>query len=105
MRQKGNMALRPEKFLFVTISSYLWGILSFKQGRVMPDSLIHMIGKSDVFVENFKGIISYTCHEIIVKGYGIKFCVCGENLLIEHYCNDDMKISGQINEVRVIRET
>lgn len=78
---------------------------SLPKDMVVNATLIHMIGKSDMFVENFKGIISYTCHEIIVKGYGIKFCVCGEHLLIEHYCNDDMKISGQINEVRVIRET
>ncbi len=78
---------------------------SLPKDMVVNATLIHMIGKSDVFVENFKGIISYTCHEIMVKGHGIKFCVCGERLLIKYYSNDDMKISGQINEVRVIRET
>lgn len=77
---------------------------SIPKDVVVNATLIHMIGKSDVFVENFKGIISYTCHEIIVKGYGIRFCICGEKLLIEYYCNEDMKISGHISEVRIIKE-
>ena len=34
----------------------------------------------------------------------MKYCVCGECLTIEHYSNEDMKISGQIKEVKVIRE-
>lgn len=74
---------------------------SLPKDMVVNATLIHMIGKSDVFVENFKGIISYTCHEVIVKGYGIKFCVCGERLLIEYYSNDDMKISGKINQINI----
>ena len=34
----------------------------------------------------------------------MKYCVCGDCLTIEHYSNEDMKISGQIKEVKVIRE-
>ena len=66
-------------------------------------SLFHMVGASEIFVENFKGIIYYTCHEILIKGNHIKYCVCGDCLMIEYYSNEDMKISGQIKEVKVIR--
>lgn len=77
---------------------------SLPKDMVVNATLLHMIGKSDIFIENFKGIVSYTCHEIIIKGHKIKYCICGENLAIEYYSNEDMKISGQINEVKVVRE-
>ncbi len=34
---------------------------------VMNATLFHMIGERDIYLENYKGILSYTCHEIIVK--------------------------------------
>ena len=71
---------------------------------VVNATLLHMVGESDIFVENFKGIISYTCNEILIKGNHTKFCVCGECLVIAYYSNEDMKISGHIKEVKVIRE-
>ncbi len=77
---------------------------SLPKDMVINATLLHMVGKSDIFVENFKGIISYNCHEIIIKGYGIKYCICGENMTIEYYSNEDMKISGRICEVKVIME-
>ena len=77
---------------------------SLPKDMVVNASLFHMIGGSEIFVENFKGIISYTCYEILIKGNNVKYCVCGECLLIEHYSNEDMKISGHIKEVKVIRE-
>lgn len=77
---------------------------SLPKDMVVNATLFHMIGDSELFVENFKGIISYTCHEILIKGYHVKYCVCGECLIIEHYSNEDMKISGHIKEVKMIRE-
>lgn len=77
---------------------------SLPKDMVVNATLFHMIGGSELFVENFKGIISYTCHDILIKGNNVKYCVCGECLMIEHYSNEDMKISGHIKEVKVIRE-
>lgn len=77
---------------------------SLPKDMVVNATLLHMIGKSDIFVENFKGIISYTCHEILIKGHTTKFCIIGERLIIEYYSNEDMKISGCIKEVKVISE-
>ena len=70
---------------------------------VMNATLFHMVGASDVYLENFKGILSYTCHEIIVKGHDCKLCICGNCLTIAYYSNEDMKISGQIEEVKISR--
>jgi sporulation protein YqfC len=75
---------------------------SLPKDMVVNATLFHMIGASELLVENFKGIISYTCHEIMIKGNNVKYCVSGECLMIEYYSDDDMKISGRIKEVKVI---
>ena len=77
---------------------------SLPKDMVVNATLFHMVGTSELFIEYFKGIISYTCHSILIKGSNVKYCVCGECLTIEYYSNEDMKISGQIMEVRVIRD-
>jgi sporulation protein YqfC len=69
---------------------------------VVGATLFHMIGKSDLIIENFKGISSYTDSEIQIKGNNIKYSITGERLTIEYYSTDDMKISGRINQVNVL---
>ena len=70
---------------------------------IMNATLLHMVGGSDIYLENFRGILSYTNHEIIIKGYDCKLSICGDCLTIVYYSNEDMKISGQIYEVKVLR--
>lgn len=76
---------------------------SLPKDMLINATLLHMVGNSDVFLENFKGILSYTCHEIVVKGHNCRFYIAGNCLTIEYYSNEDMKISGQIQEVKVMR--
>ena len=77
---------------------------SLPKDMVVNATLFHMIGDSELIVENFKGIVSYTCQNILIKGNHVKYCVSGECLMIEHFSNEDMKISGHIKEIKVIRE-
>lgn len=76
---------------------------SLPKDMVANATILHMIGGSNIFLENFKGIISYTCHEIVVKGCHDKINICGDCLMIEYYSEEDMKISGHIREVKVIK--
>ncbi len=77
---------------------------SLPKDAVVNATLLHMIGRTELLVENFKGLISYDSSEIVIKGSGMKFKVCGERLMIEHYCGEDMKISGRISGVTVISD-
>ena len=70
---------------------------------IMNATLFHMVGSHDVYIENYKGILSYTCHEIIIKCYDYKLRICGNCLTISYYSNEEMKISGQIQDVKVMR--
>jgi sporulation protein YqfC len=75
---------------------------SLPKDMVVSATLFHMVGNTNLIVENFKGLISYTGSEITIKGNNIRYSVTGENLTIEYYSGEDMKISGRINQVNVL---
>lgn len=56
-------------------------------------------GRSEVTIENYKGILEYTSGRIIVQTRECQVDVLGEELLISYYTSDEMKISGQISEI------
>lgn len=70
---------------------------------VMNVTLFHLVGTSDAYVENFKGILSYTCHEIVIKGHNCRLYIMGDCLMIAHYGDEEMRISGHIEQVKVSR--
>lgn len=74
---------------------------SLPKDVALKATLIHIVGKNDVFVENYKGIISYTYKEIVIKGYNSKIVISGNKLMIDYYTDEDMKIKGIINGVKI----
>lgn len=67
------------------------------------ETLIHMTGGKDLYLENYKGLLAYSCSEIVVKGYYCKIVICGKCLSITYYSDEDMKITGNIQEVKIIK--
>ena len=71
----------------------------------IPDDLsdglpiVTITGKKAVYVENYKGIIEYSncCIKIQTKCGRISFA--GRELEIVYYTNNDMKISGTIENI------
>ena len=74
--------------------------LKLPKDSVLGASIVTITGKRDVFVENYKGIIEYTDCGIILQGKNCKIEICGKRLNILYYTNEDMKISGWIENVR-----
>lgn len=68
---------------------------------IANNTLIHMTGNSDIFIENFRGILSYSNDRIVVKGNGLKYYIIGKRLIIVYYTNEDMRISGIIQSIQV----
>ena len=71
--------------------------LKLPKDSVLGASIVTITGKRDVFVENYKGIIEYTDCRIILQGKNCKIEICGKRL---NNTNEDMKISGWIENVR-----
>jgi sporulation protein YqfC len=63
---------------------------------------LELTGNTEVWIENYKGIIEYTDKSITLQGKTCRVCVEGKNLTIDYYTNDDMKISGCIANVKYL---
>lgn len=74
--------------------------LKLPKDSLLGASIVTLTGNTDVFVENYKGIIEYTSQMILLQGKTCKIEICGRRLNIVYYTNEDMKISGWVETVR-----
>ncbi len=58
--------------------------------------ILKIWGDSEVYIENFKGILEYIDSNIRVQTKTGKIAINGIRLNIEYYSNDEMKITGII---------
>ena len=76
------------------------GKIGFTADVMLGATIVTMEGDKRLFIENYKGIITYTDKCIMVQGRKNKIMVEGKNLQIEYYTNMDMKIKGTIYLVK-----
>lgn len=74
--------------------------LRLPKDSVLGASIVSVTGNTDVFIENYKGIIEYTEQLILLQGKTCKIEITGKRLHIVYYTNEDMKIQGTIENVR-----
>lgn len=74
--------------------------LKLPKDSLLGASIVTLTGNTEVFVENYKGIIEYTSQVILLQGKTCKIEICGRRLNIVYYTNEDMKISGYVDAVR-----
>ena len=73
--------------------------LKLPKDSILGASIVTLTGNTDAFVENYRGIIEYTGDLILLQGKTCKIKICGKRLCIEYYTNEDMKISGLIEQI------
>ena len=61
--------------------------------------IITSTGKSEVYVENYKGIIEYSKNCIKIQTKVSRVTFTGKNLEIVYYTNTDMKITGEMESM------
>ena len=61
--------------------------------------IVNIIGKKEVFIENYKGIIEYEKNSIKIQTKNSRISFVGRNLEIVYYTNTDMKIIGEVESV------
>lgn len=74
--------------------------IGFTQDVIADATIVTMEGGKRVFIENYKGILSYSDTQIVILGKVNKIIVEGCKLEIEYYTNLDMKIKGTISFVK-----
>ena len=73
--------------------------LKLPKDSILGASIVTLTGNTDAFVENYRGIIEYTGDLILLQGKTCKIKICGKRLCIDYYTNEDMKISGLIEQI------
>ncbi|MBQ8663358.1 MAG: YabP/YqfC family sporulation protein [Eubacterium sp.] len=64
--------------------------------------LLHLTGQSEVEIENFKGIVSFTSEQIVLTVKNGKLEINGKKLDIKYYSIDELKITGRIQNINYI---
>ena len=61
--------------------------------------IVTAMGRGQVLVENYKGIIEYTREKIRLQTKTCQVTIQGKGLLVEYYTNEEMKITGCIQGI------
>ena len=61
--------------------------------------IVNVTGRSEVLIENYRGIIEYTGEKIRLQTKNCQVTILGKNLFIQYYTNDEMKIMGIIHQI------
>ena len=76
--------------------------LELPKDLMLGAAIVTITGRKEVLVENYKGIIEYTDEVIVLQGKNEKIMIEGNDLSIDYYSNEDMKIAGKISGVRYL---
>lgn len=71
--------------------------LHLPKDLILGDPIVTITGRSDLTVENYRGILLYEDSLIRLSLKNGQIRISGNRLNIEYYTNDDMKISGRID--------
>lgn len=66
---------------------------------VMGQPVVTVLGRMELDIENYRGIIEYTDALIRIQTKIGQIRITGKNLRIDYYTNDDMKLTGQIEAI------
>ena len=61
--------------------------------------IVTAMGRNQVLVENYKGIIEYTQEKIRLQTKTCQVTIQGKRLVVEYYTNEEMKITGCIQGI------
>ena len=76
--------------------------LKLPKDLVMGAAVLTVTGRSEAYIENYRGIIEYTEQKIRLQTKTCQMTLCGERLHIDYYTEDEMKISGEIGEIIIL---
>lgn len=60
---------------------------------------LSILGNSDMYIENYKGILEYSREQIRIQTKFGRIELTGKRLHIDYYSNDEMKIKGFISKI------
>ena len=75
---------------------------SMPKDVVLGASVVTMLGRNEVSIENYRGIIEYTDTLIRVQTKSGQIRLTGKRLQIEYYTNDEMEVTEAVHTLEFI---
>ncbi len=74
--------------------------LQLPKDLLLGSVLLSVTGQTEAYVENYRGIVEYSSCCIRLQTKTCQLIIQGENLYIEYYTNEEMKITGLFSEIK-----
>ncbi len=91
-----DKAKKHEKAERITYLESLSNQLRLPSDMLAGAPIITAIGRNELYIENYKGILEYNSNSIRILTKIGRVNIEGKNLNIEYFTNDEMKIIGMI---------
>ena len=73
--------------------------LELPRDFVLKDVLISIVGRNELLIENYKGILIYEDSFIKIQAKNCRVEIKGVHLSIVYYTNEEMKITGYFEQI------
>lgn len=87
---------------YALLADGLTKALQLPDDFVRGNILVSMHGQEHLWIENFKGISSYTEEEIKLVTKRKNICISGKRLKIVSYTRDEIEIAGYIQKLEYL---
>lgn len=64
--------------------------------------LITVTGQEELYIENYKSIVEYTDCRLVLLARHVKVEVLGQRLCITYYTQEEMKVTGRIEQINYL---
>lgn len=72
----------------------------FPKDVLLKAPVLTVTGNFEVFIGNYRGITEYTDELVRIRTRSGQIRVTGSRLKVDYYTNDEMKVTGRVDEIR-----
>ena len=84
----------------MNVKGQLSDALNLPKDLTLGAVILTITGKHEAYVENYMSLIEYTENQIRIQTRTCKLEIHGKQLEIVYYTNEEMKITGELLEVK-----
>ena len=84
----------------MSVKEQMTEALNLPKDLTLGAVILTITGKHEAYVENYMSLIEYTENQIRIQTRTCQLEIHGEQLAIVYYTNEEMKITGELLEVK-----
>lgn len=84
----------------ITLREKMVNSLELPKDLMLGAAILTVTGRREALIANYKGILEYEDYFIRVQTKNCRILISGAHLAIDYYTNDEMKITGLIENIQ-----